>query len=103
MPIQAPNTDQVRDIAKSFGISLTEADAASFTGLLKGIAASYDRLDAMVEPKPAVKYPRTTGAAPAAAANPYNAWAWKSTIKGAARGVLTGKKIAIKDNVCVAG
>src|SRR5262249_13276983 len=72
-------------------------------GLLKGVAASYDRVDAMVEPKPEVKYARTTGAQPAAKDNRYNAWAWKSTIKGAARGVLAGKTIAVKDNVCVAG
>ena len=82
---------------------LSGADAASFAGLLKGVAASYDRLDAMVEPKPEVKYARTTGARPAAEDNPYNAWAWKSTIKGASRGVLAGKTIAVKDNVCVAG
>ena len=28
---------------------------------------------------------------------------WKSTIKGAETGKLTGKKVAIKDNVMVAG
>ena len=103
MPIQAPNAEHVREIAAGFGIGLSEADAASFAGLLKGVAASYDRIDAMVEPKPEVKYARTTGAQPKAAANRYNAWAWKSTIKGAARGVLAGKTIAVKDNVCVAG
>ncbi len=103
MPIEAPNADHVKEIAASFGIALTDADAASFTGLLKGVTASYDRLDAMVEPKPEVKYARTTGVQPSAADNPYNAWAWKSTIKGAARGVLAGKKIAVKDNICVAG
>ncbi len=103
MPIQAPNAENVKEIAAGFGIGLTDADAASFAGLLKGVAASYDRLDAMVEPKPEVKYARTTGARPKAEDNRYNAWAWKSTIKGAARGVLAGKTIAVKDNVCVAG
>ena len=98
-----PVPSNVKEIAASFGIALTEADAASFAGLLKGVAASYDRLDAMVEPKPEVKYARTTGARPKAEDNRYNAWAWKSTIKGAARGVLAGKTIAVKDNVCVAG
>jgi len=103
MAIQAPTAEHVREIAGSFGIALSAADAASFAGLLKGVAASYDRVDAMVEPKPAVKYARTTGARPQAEDNPYNAWAWKSTIKGASRGVLAGKTIAVKDNICVAG
>jgi hypothetical protein len=32
-----------------------------------------------------------------------NAWYWRCSIKGAQSGPLAGKKIAIKDNVCVAG
>lgn len=103
MPIQAPSADHVMEIAASFGMDLTEDDAKSFAGLLNGLKASYDRLDRMVEPKPEVKYARTTGAQPKAEENPYDAWAWKSTIKGASKGVLAGKKIAVKDNVCVAG
>src|SRR5262245_30050456 len=103
MPIQAPNADHVKKIARSFGMSLTDADAESFAGLLKGVAASYDRLDAMVELKPEVKYPRATGAQPSAEENRYNAWSWKCTVKGAPRGILAGKKIAVKDNVCIAG
>src|SRR4029453_6581721 len=75
MAIQAPSAEHVKEIAASFGIALSEADAASFAGLLKGVAASYDRIDAMVEPKPEVKYARTTGAQPKAADNRYNAWA----------------------------
>jgi amidase len=37
------------------------------------------------------------------AENPYNAWYWKCDIKGAAGGKLAGKRVAIKDNICVAG
>src|SRR5918999_4428620 len=103
MPIQTPSADQVIEIAASFGMDLTDADVKSFTGLLSGIALSYSRLDAMVEPKPKVKYPRATGARPEAKDNPFNAWAWKSAIDGAPKGILAGKKIAVKDNVCVAG
>jgi amidase len=103
MPIQPPTAEQIIEIADSYGMDLSAADVQSFAGLLAGIALSYDRLDAMVEPKPPVKYPRATGARPEAKDNPYNAWAWKSTIAGAPNGILAGKKIAVKDNVCVAG
>jgi amidase len=103
MPIQAPTAEQIIEIADSYGMDLTAADVQSFAGLLAGIALSYDRLDAMVEPKPPVKYPRTTGSKPQMKDNPYNAWAWKSTINGASSGILAGKRIAVKDNVCVAG
>jgi amidase len=103
MAIEAPSINQVKDIAAGFGMDLSEADATSFAGLMTGIAKSYDRLDAMVEPKPEVKYARTTGARPSAEENSYDAWAWKSTITGASSGILAGKKIAVKDNVCIAG
>jgi amidase len=103
MPIQQPNIEQLLEIADSFGISLTLEDAESFAGILKGMKASYDRLDELVEPKLPVKYPRATGARPSPDENPYNAWAWKATIEGTGRGVLAGKKVAIKDNVCIAG
>jgi amidase len=103
MPIQAPSADHVVDIAASFGMELTEDDAKSFAALMQGLKGSYDRLDRMVEPRAEVKYPRTPGVRPKAEDNPHNAWAWKSTIKGASKGVLAAKKIAVKDNICVAG
>src|SRR5262249_13450864 len=103
MPIEPPNADHIQEIAADFGIALRPEDAQSFAGLLQGIAGSYGRLDELVEPKPEVTYPRTAGYRPGPEENPYNAWAWKSTIKGASKGVLAGKKIAAKDNVCVAG
>ncbi len=70
MPIEAPNVNQVKNIAASFGMDLSDADAASFAGLMKGIAKSYDRLDAMVEPKPEVKYSARDGRATGAAGKP---------------------------------
>ena len=35
--------------------------------------------------------------------NKYQAWYWKTNIKGSGKGVLAGKTVAIKDNICVAG
>ena len=55
------------------------------------------------EPTLAVKYPRNAGFRPGASDNRLNAWYWRCSIKGATSGPLAGKKIAIKDNVCVAG
>ncbi|MEO0763600.1 MAG: amidase, partial [Pseudomonadota bacterium] len=43
------------------------------------------------------------GTRPAPEDNPHNAWAVKVEIRGAPRGPLAGKTVAIKDNVCVAG
>ena len=60
-------------------------------------------LDQFAEPTLPVKYQRDPGYRPPAAENRLNAWYWKCSIKGAQSGPLAGKKIAIKDNVCVAG
>ncbi len=103
MPIQAPSADQVRTIAADFGIELTQADAQSFAGLIKGLKPSYDRVDEIPEPRLPVNYPRNPGEQPKPEENKYNAWAWRATIEGKKKGILAGKKIAIKDNICVAG
>jgi amidase len=103
MPVRPPTEDQLLEIAASFGMSLTREEAASFRGLMAGSIASYNRLDLLPEPKLPVKYPRTPGYRPGSEENRFNAWYWKSEIKGSSDGVLSGKRIAVKDNICVAG
>ncbi len=103
MPIQAPSAEQVLEIADSHGMELSFEDAASFAALIAGVKPSYDRLDELAEPSLPVKYPRTPGHRPSEGDNPYNAWYWRTDIQGADSGPLAGKRVAIKDNVCVAG
>jgi amidase len=103
MSARLPSVSEILEIGQSFGLHLTDEDAESFRGLMKGPLASYGRIDELVEPKPPVKYPRAPGYRPGPAENPLNAWYWKSTIKGAPSGILAGKTVAVKDNICVAG
>ncbi|HSU06409.1 MAG TPA: amidase [Acetobacteraceae bacterium] len=103
MPIHPPTARQIQDIAEEYGIGLTQPDAQSFVGLMAGLTAAYDRLDAMSEPTLPVKYPRTPGWRPAPQENPFNAWTYRTDIKGAPDGKLAGKRIAVKDNICLAG
>ncbi|HQT76666.1 MAG TPA: amidase, partial [Rhodopila sp.] len=76
--------------------------AAHLECLLSGFAA-YNVVDRMPDDLPAVHFPRTPGARPAAEENPYGAWYVKTTIEGAPSGKLKGKTFAVKDNICVAG
>ena len=103
MSPKLPTIDQILNIAEFYGMHLNEEDAASFRGLMAGSMASYARLDELAEPKLPVKYPRTPGYRPSLEENKYNAWYWKTDIKGSGEGPLAGKSVAIKDNICVAG
>src|SRR5436305_9184303 len=100
---EKPSIGQLREIAHMYGMHLNDADLESFRGLMGGIFDSYHRIDQLPEPTLAVRYARTGGYRPIAEENPLNAWYQKCSIKGAASGPLAGKRIAIKDNVCVAG
>jgi len=103
MSVELPSVEEILDIATSFGMRLAPADAGSFRGLMTGAVASYNRLDELTEPTLPPRYPRSQGYRPKADDNPWNAWYWKTDIPGADSGVLSGKKVAIKDNICVAG
>jgi amidase len=103
MPVRLPSPDELLEIAASFGMTLDAKDAESFRGLMAGSIASYNRLDQLPEPKLPVKYPRTPGYRPGPEENRFNAWYWKTDIDGASKGILAGKKVAVKDNLCVAG
>jgi len=103
MVIEAPKPEQIQDIAIDFGLELSDQDARSFAALMAGSVPSWNRLDELAEPSLPVSCPRTPGHRPAPEDNPYNAWAWRCEIQGAGAGLLAGKRVGIKDNVCVAG
>jgi amidase len=103
MPVRKPLLEELRRIAGAYHMDLTDADLLAFRDLMDEALASYRRVDELTEPKLPVKYARTTGHRPSRETNPLNAWYWKCSIKGAASGKLAGKKLVIKDNVCVAG
>ena len=103
MTVQLPTIAQLRDIAKQCGLSLADADLKSFRGLMASSVGAYNIIDALPDEVPKVVYPRTPGHRPGPEENPRNAWYRKTSIKGAPGGKLKGKKIALKDNIMLAG
>lgn len=101
--VKTPTLEELRIIAAQFGFDLSTEDLASFQALMAGSLASYARLQELIEPRLPVKYPRSPGYRPDRQEDPLNAWYYKTAIKGAPRGPLRGRTVAIKDNVCVAG
>lgn len=103
MAINRPTHGQLGEIIDRLGMTMEADEVGFYLDNLQGIFDRYDLLDVMPDEIPAVTYPRTPGYRPDAVENPHNAWFWKSEIKGASDGKLSGKTVAIKDNVMVAG
>ncbi|MGY8663841.1 amidase [Bradyrhizobium sp. UFLA05-109] len=103
MSVSLPTPLQLRSVAEQCGLSLTDEDVASFRSLMQGSLDAYNLVAAMPDELPVVKYPRTPGYRPSPSENPRNAWYRKTNIQGAAGGKLKGKKVALKDNIMLAG
>jgi amidase len=101
--VRRPTIPQLSEIAHSFGLRLTDAELEAFQRMIEGTLEAYDQVDAMTDYLPEVAYPRAPGHRPQGEANKYNQWYAKTSVKGAADGKLAGKKIALKDNICLAG
>jgi amidase len=99
----APTITDIIAAGEDLGLDLSEADAAEYLASMQRLIGAYRLLDSMADEQPAVRYPRTPGNQPSAADNPYNAWYVKTSIPGAPTGPLAGRRVAIKDNICVAG
>jgi amidase len=103
MAVKKPTIEQLKRIAEEFNLTLTDDELSLYQELMEGTIESYNRLNQLVEPSLPVKYPRTPGYRPSAEENPYNAWYWKTSIKGNSTGKLAGKRIVLKDNISLAG
>jgi amidase len=103
MSVNKPSIAELRRIAASFGFDLSDAELEDIRRVADGTLVSYARLDQLAAPILPVKYLRDAGWAPTPEENPYNAWAWRCSVKGAKRGKLAGRTIALKDNISLAG
>ena len=103
MTVTVPTPEQLREVAQEIGLDLTDGDVDSFIGLIAPNIQAYNHVDAMPDELPVVTYPRVPGYRPQGEENRYNAWYYKSRVKGASRGKLRGKTVALKDNVMLAG
>jgi amidase len=101
--VKRPTLEQMKSIVTSLHMSMSEREVAEYLDVLEGTFQAYDRVNQLPDNLPAVRYPRTPGYRPAAAENRLNAWAVKTEVRGAAHGPLIGKRVVLKDNVCLAG
>ncbi|HJM50166.1 MAG TPA: amidase [Alphaproteobacteria bacterium] len=103
MTFTLPSVAQLRQAAERLGMAPTDDYLEATRRILEPLAGAYRVLDGIPDEVPLVKYPRTPGYRPEGAENLHGAWYVKTAVKGAARGKLKGRRIALKDNVCLAG
>lgn len=103
MTVQRPTHAQLKDIADELGMHLSDQRVQEFLDVMQGTIDAYDVVDALPDYLPPVVYPRTAGIRPSPEDNPLNAWYVKAEVRGAPRGPLQGRTVALKDNVCLAG
>lgn len=103
MTVKRPTLSQMRDMANRFSMSLTDEELREYSDVMETYIQSYDRLDATPDNLPQVKYPRSPGYFPGFSENQLNAWYVKTDIKGAMSGPLQGKRVVLKDTICLAG
>src|SRR5262245_35659844 len=103
MVVRLPTLQQIDRLGSDFGLTLSSEEIAAFQKAFKGPLASYGRLEELVPPALAPIPPRSPGYRPSASENPYGGWYWKTNIHSGSNGLLSGKRVAIKDNICVAG
>lgn len=101
--IAAPSMEELRAAARALHFEMSESDLETYAAMVAPLTADYQVVESMVDPRLPVRYPRAAGYRPAPDENTLNAWYWKCSIEGAQTGKLAGKRIVIKDNICVAG
>jgi len=104
--LKPPTTKRQRSLGLLNHFTLTEEEIKAFAPFISSITNSYERLDelaASLEPK--IDFHNRRGHHPTSRENTFGAWAWKCSIRRRLKnpGKLSGKKIAVKDNVAVAG
>lgn len=101
MSLPRPTLEALDQAARRIGLNLDDATLRAYDSILEATFAEYDQVDAMIDQPPVVRYPRTPGVQPED--NPLNAWYVRTEIDGRPDGPLAGKRVVLKDNICLAG
>ena len=104
MPLRKPTHDDLHRLAFDGHFELSEEETEAYAAMLPDMFAALDALDQAPGNLPEITYrERDPGVRPNPEDDPLNAIVRRCSVRGAAAGKLAGKRIGIKDNVCIAG
>lgn len=103
MSVVRPSVARIQELGAGLGFDLSLEEAGLYRRMMEGTFEAYDIVDGLPDNVPSVRYPRTPGYRPETAENHLNAWARKVSITGKKTGALSGKRIVLKDSICLAG
>ena len=103
MSIDNPTLDELQRIAQDLGLQLPGEDLIAYREIMGNMIGACNLVAATPADIPELKYPRSPGYRPQGDENPYNAWAIKTSVKGAAEGKLAGRSVVLKDHICLGG
>ncbi len=98
-----PTRADLRQAATRLGMKPDDAYLDATGRILRELSRAYEHLDTLPDNPPQPRYARSGGTRPPPEENRHGAWYVKTSIKGAASGPLAGRRVALKDNICLAG
>ena len=102
MQLKRPSTEDLLHVAEVNHLHLTAEEERAYLELFAAFLPRFDELAALPEPEPPALAERRWWQ-PLAGENPFNAIVRRCAVGGAGPGKLAGKRIGLKDNICVAG
>jgi amidase len=103
MAVPRPSTTDIASAASHFGLHLDTDALAAYTAITGYTLTSYDAVDELYDKLARPHVPERAYRFPEPADNPLGAWYVTATISSGAEGPLSGRTVAIKDNIAVAG
>jgi amidase len=100
---EKPGIADLRQAAHALGMHPSEDYLRAVEQIVGPLCQAYAALDAMPDELPKVRYPRGAVHRPEGDENKYGAWYVKTSIEGKPGGKLAGRRVALKDNICLAG
>lgn len=107
MTLRRPDALEIKQIGAETGVDLTESEITTLEPIIAGVIAGYDELDQWPDPlRPVTPAIRIPGARPEPEDDPLNGIVRTCSVVAAPaieEGLLSGKKIGVKDTISVAG